>query len=57
MDNTGFWTGQSIHPLFALCLRCDQGAQARAQPYDIGRITHSIVSKNSRLPLLCLIIH
>jgi hypothetical protein len=33
-------------------LRCEQGARARAQPYDLGRTIHSIVSRNSRLVLL-----
>src|SRR6187455_1642901 len=35
-----------------LSLRCEQGARARAQPYDLGRTAHSIVSSNSRLFLI-----
>src|SRR5688572_20988654 len=35
-----------------LCLRCEQGARARAQPYDLGRTAHSIASRNSRLFLI-----
>jgi hypothetical protein len=49
--------GQSTLPPFTLFLKCEQGAQARAQPYDLGRIAHNITSRNSRLVLMCLVIH
>jgi hypothetical protein len=35
----------------------EQGARARAQPYDLGRTAHNIASRNSSLVLLCLVIH
>ena len=35
-----------------LYLRCELGARARAQPYDLGRTAHSIVSSNSMLFLI-----
>jgi hypothetical protein len=50
-------TGQPTRPPLLLCLRCEQGAWARAQPYDLGSIAHNIASRNSRLVLLCLVIH
>jgi hypothetical protein len=49
MGNTGLPMGQSIRPPLPLYLRCEQGAQARAQPYDLGKTTHSITYKNSIL--------
>jgi hypothetical protein len=52
MGGTGLPTGQSTHPPLPLYLRCEQGAQARAQPYDLGMIAHNIVSSNSRLFLI-----
>jgi hypothetical protein len=33
-------------------LACEQGARARAQPYDLGKTTHNIAYKNSRLSLI-----
>src|SRR5699024_12567695 len=42
-------SGQSTRPPLPLPLRCEQGARARAQPYDLGRTPHSIVSSTSRL--------
>ena len=52
MGGTGLPTGQSTRPPLPLSLRCEQGARARAQPYDLGRTPHSIVSSNSRLFLI-----
>jgi hypothetical protein len=44
----GLPTGQSTRRPLPLCLRCEQGARARAQPYDLGRSAHIIVYNNSR---------
>jgi hypothetical protein len=52
MGGTGLLTGQLTRRLLPLCLRCEQGARARAQPYDLGRIAHIIAYNNSRLVLL-----
>jgi hypothetical protein len=49
--------GQSTCPPLPLCLRFEQGARARAQPYEISRTTHNITSRNSRLVLMCLFIY
>jgi hypothetical protein len=52
MGGTGLPMGQSTrHPL-PLCLRCEQGARAPVQPYDLDMIAHSIAYNNSRLVLL-----
>jgi hypothetical protein len=45
-------TGQSTHRPLPLYLKCEQGARARAQPYDLGRTTHIIAYNNSRLVLM-----
>jgi hypothetical protein len=52
MGSTELPTEQSTRRPLPLCLRCEQGARARVQPYDIGRIAHSIAYINSRLVLL-----
>jgi hypothetical protein len=52
MGGTGLPTGQSTRPPLPLYLRCELGARARAQPYDLGRTAHNIVSSNSRLFLI-----
>jgi hypothetical protein len=57
MDNNGLPTGQLTRPPSPLYLRCEQGARARAQPYDLGMIAHNIASRNSRLVILCRTIH
>jgi hypothetical protein len=49
---TGLSTGQLTCRPLPLCLRCKQGARARAQPYDLGRTSHVIAYNNSRLVLL-----
>ena len=48
----GLSTGQSTRPPLPLCLRCEQGARDRVQPYDLGTTAHSIAYSNSRLVLL-----
>jgi hypothetical protein len=48
----GLPTGQSTHRPLPLYLTCEQGARARAQPYDLGRTAHIIAYNNSRLVLL-----
>jgi hypothetical protein len=47
----GTWLpmGQSTCPPLPLCLRCEQGARALAQPYDLSKMAHNITYKNSRL--------
>jgi hypothetical protein len=52
MDGTGLSTGQLTRRPLPLCLRYEQWARARAQPYDLGRIAHIIAYSNSRLVLL-----
>jgi hypothetical protein len=52
MGSTGLPMGQSTRPPLPLYLRCEQGAQARVQPYDLGTTAHSIAYSNSRLVLL-----
>jgi hypothetical protein len=52
MGSTRLPTGQSTRPPLPPCLRCEQGARARTQPYDLGRTAYSIASRNSRLVLL-----
>jgi hypothetical protein len=47
-------TGQSTRPPLPLCLRCEQWAWARAQPYDLSRTAHIIGYINSRLLLTYL---
>jgi hypothetical protein len=49
---TGLTTGQSTRRPLPLCLRCDQGARAQAQPYDLVRTAHIITYNNSRSVLL-----
>jgi hypothetical protein len=48
MSGTGLSMGQSTHPPLLLRLRCEQGAQTRALPYDLGRTAHIIAYKHSR---------
>jgi hypothetical protein len=52
MGGTRLPTGHSTRPPLPLCLRCEQGARARVQPYDLGTIAHSITYSNSWLVLL-----
>jgi hypothetical protein len=52
MDGTGLPMGQSTRRPLPLCLRCEQGARARAQPYDLSGKAHIIAYNNSRLVLL-----
>jgi hypothetical protein len=52
MGSTELPMGQSTRRPLPLCLRCEQGAQARVQPYDLGTTAHSIAYNNSRLVLL-----
>jgi hypothetical protein len=52
MGGTGLPTGQSTRRPLPLCLRCEQGARARVQPYDLGTTAHSIAYSNSRLVIL-----
>ena len=52
MGGTGLPTGQLTRPPLPLYLRCEQGARARVQPYDLVTIAHSIAYNNSRLVLL-----
>jgi hypothetical protein len=52
MGGTGLPTGQLTRPPLPLCLRCEQGARARAQPYDLGRTGHIIGYNNCRLLLI-----
>jgi hypothetical protein len=47
--------GQSTRPPLPLCLRCEQGARARAQLYDLSKTAHNITYKNSRLFLTYLL--
>jgi hypothetical protein len=49
MGGTGLPTGQSTSSPLPLCLKCEQGARARAQPYDLGRTAHNIASRKSSL--------
>jgi hypothetical protein len=46
MGSTGLPMGQSTRRPLPLCLRCEQGARARAQPYDLDRTTHIIAYSN-----------
>ena len=52
MGGTGLPTAQSTRPLLPLYLRFEQGARARAQPYDLGRTLHGTRYRHSRLFLL-----
>jgi hypothetical protein len=52
MGGTGLPTAQSTRPLLLLYLRLEQGAPARAQPYDLGRTLHSIGYRHFRLLFL-----
>jgi hypothetical protein len=52
MDDTGLSTWQSTRRPLQLRLKCEQGARARAQPYDLSRIAHIIAYSNSRLMIL-----
>jgi hypothetical protein len=37
MDGTGLPTEQSTRRPLPLCFRCEEGARARVQPYDLAR--------------------
>jgi hypothetical protein len=52
MGGNGLPMGQSARRPLPLCLRCEQGPRAQAQPYDLGRTAHIIGYNNSRLVLL-----
>jgi hypothetical protein len=52
LSGTGLPMRQSTRRPLSLCLRCEQGARARVQPYDLGMTAHSIAYNNSRLVLL-----
>jgi hypothetical protein len=52
MGGTRLLTGQSTRRPLPLCLRCEQGARALAQPYDLDRIAHIIENSNSKLILI-----
>jgi hypothetical protein len=59
MDDTGLPMGQSTRPPLPLYLRCEQGARARAQLYDLSKTAHIIAYKNSlgySLPICCSLI-
>jgi hypothetical protein len=51
MDITRLPMRQSSRPPLSLCLRCEQGERAWAQPYAIGRTTHNITYRNYKLCL------
>jgi hypothetical protein len=51
MGGTGLPMGQSTRRPLPLCLRCEQGARARAQPYDLSGKARIIAYNNSRLVL------
>ena len=52
MGGTELATAQSTRPLLPLYLRFQQGARARAWPYDLGRTLHSTGYGHSMLFLL-----
>jgi hypothetical protein len=49
MGGTGLPMRQSTCPPLPLYLRCEQGARARAQPYDLDKTAHNITYKNAKL--------
>jgi hypothetical protein len=52
MGGTRLPTAQSTRPLLLLYLILEQGAPARAQPCDLGRILHGTKYRNSSLLFL-----